>query len=102
MKFSVAAVIGAAAVAQAGGYGNVSYTTEVVTALTTYCPYSTTLVNNGQTYTVTEVSRVFLATEGEESASWMELDAWSDAAWLCICTGHPALPAPLLSPKPAS
>jgi hypothetical protein len=60
MKFSVAAVIGAAAVAQAG-YGNVSYTTEVVTALTTYCPYSTTLVNNGVTYTVTEVWRILRA-----------------------------------------
>jgi hypothetical protein len=54
MKFSVAAVLGAAAAVQAG-YSNVSYTTEVVTAYTTYCPYATTLTNNGQTITVTEV-----------------------------------------------
>lgn len=54
MKFSIAAVLGAAAAVQAGH--NVSYTTEVVTALTTYCPYATTIENNGVTYTITEAT----------------------------------------------
>ncbi|KAK9477475.1 hypothetical protein V1514DRAFT_333763 [Lipomyces japonicus] len=31
-------------------------TTEVVTAYTTYCPYSTTFVENNKTYTVTEAT----------------------------------------------
>jgi len=57
MKFSVAAVIAAAAAVQAGHAGhNVSYTTEIVTALTTYCPYATTVENNGVTYTITEAT----------------------------------------------
>lgn len=55
MKFSAAAVLAAAAGAQA--WSNVTYTTEVVTALTTYCPYATSITHNGQTYTVTEVRR---------------------------------------------
>jgi hypothetical protein len=50
MKFSVAA----AALFAAGAYAtpaNVSFTTEVVTVLTTYCPFATTLTHNGKTYT---------------------------------------------------
>lgn len=55
MKFS--AVV--AAVAATGAYAwpsNVTVTTDVVTAFTTYCPEATKLTHNGQTYTVTEVS----------------------------------------------
>lgn len=77
MRFTVAATVaGLAAVATADmpmgygdkpmGYGgsmappaNVtaapSYTTEVVTQLTTYCPEATQITHGGQTYTVTEV-----------------------------------------------
>lgn len=36
-----------------------SYTTLTVTSLETYCPYATTVVNNGKTYTVTEVFKTF-------------------------------------------
>ena len=51
-----AAALSVAAVS-AYGYGNetVFTTTEVVTQYTTYCPYATTIVENNQTYTVTEV-----------------------------------------------
>lgn len=35
---------------------NVTYTTEVVTAYTTYCPGPTQVVHNSKTYTVTSVS----------------------------------------------
>lgn len=57
MKFTVAAVLALATGALAG-YKNetVAYTTEVVTALTTYCPEATTLTHNGQTYTITEAT----------------------------------------------
>ena len=58
MKF--AAVI-AAAVTGASAYGysaNVTYTTEVVTAYTTYCPYATQVTVGESTYTVTEVCSV--------------------------------------------
>lgn len=38
---------------------NVTYTTEVVTAYTTYCPSSTQVVHGEKTYTVTEVSKIW-------------------------------------------
>jgi hypothetical protein len=53
MKFSAAAVL--AAVAGAHAWGNVTYTTEVVTAVTTYCPEPTEITYGGTTYTITEV-----------------------------------------------
>lgn len=55
MKYSVATVLAAAAAVQAGLASNVTYTTEVVTALTTYCPAATVLTHAGTTYTITEV-----------------------------------------------
>ena len=57
MRSSVIAA-SAALVAGANAYGNgtVSYTTEVLTAYTTYCPAATSIVHNSHTYTVTEVS----------------------------------------------
>lgn len=54
MKSSVAAVLVAATGALAGS--NVTYTTEIVTAITTYCPEATTLTHAGTTYTISEVS----------------------------------------------
>jgi len=53
MKFSAAVVLAVAAGASA--WENVTYTTEVVTALTTYCPEATTFAHAGTTYTVSEV-----------------------------------------------
>ena len=53
----VAALAAGASAHYAQGNGTISYTTEVLTAYTTYCPASTTLVHGDQTYTVTEVSR---------------------------------------------
>lgn len=55
MKFSVAAVVAAAAGVSAQ-YSNVTYTTEVVTALTTYCPVATQITQGGKTYTVTSAT----------------------------------------------
>ncbi|OIW31589.1 hypothetical protein CONLIGDRAFT_678059 [Coniochaeta ligniaria NRRL 30616] len=54
MKFSAAAVLAAAAGAHA--WSNVTYTTEVVTALTTYCPEATEITHGGTTYTITEAT----------------------------------------------
>ncbi|KAK1750602.1 hypothetical protein QBC47DRAFT_119929 [Echria macrotheca] len=54
MKFSVAAVF--AAVAGAHAWGNVTYTTEVVTAVTTFCPEATEIVHGDKTYTVSEAT----------------------------------------------
>lgn len=39
--------------------------TEVVTKYTTYCPLPTTIVENNQTYTVTEVCELLLENTGE-------------------------------------
>jgi hypothetical protein len=53
MKFSAAAVLAVAAGVNA--FQNVTYTTEVVTAVTTYCPEPTEITYGGTTYTITEV-----------------------------------------------
>jgi hypothetical protein len=58
MRYS-AAVAAAALVAGANAWGNSTgmvYTTEVVTAFTTYCPSATEVTHGGKTYTVSSVS----------------------------------------------
>lgn len=59
MKFSAAAVLAVAAGVSA--FENVTYTTEVVTAITTFCPAATELTHAGTTYTISEVR---FATKG--------------------------------------
>jgi len=54
MKFSAAVVL--AAVAAVNAWSNVTYTTEVVTAVTTYCPAATEVTYGGTTYTITEAT----------------------------------------------
>jgi hypothetical protein len=54
MKFS-AAVLALAAGAMAHKNETVAYTTEVVTAYTTFCPAATAVTVGTKTYTVTEV-----------------------------------------------
>jgi hypothetical protein len=57
MKFSAVALIAAAAAGvSAHGYSNVTYTTEVVTALTTYCPEPTEITHGGKTWTITKAT----------------------------------------------
>ena len=58
MRFA-AAVAAAALVAGANAWGNQTapaYTTQVVTAYTTYCPTPTEITHGGITYTVTEAT----------------------------------------------
>ncbi len=57
MRTSIAAAA-AALVAGASAAHNVTgpvYTTEVLTAFTTYCPSPTSIVHNNQTYTISSV-----------------------------------------------
>lgn len=63
----VAAVIAALATVASAYYDNVTYVTETVTALTTYCPGPTKIVNNGKTITVTEVRRLSLARRAQQA-----------------------------------
>lgn len=59
MRFSTAVAASAAFVAGANAWGNYTgpvYTTEVVTAYTTYCPEATEITHGGVTYTVTEAT----------------------------------------------
>ncbi|KAJ4171830.1 hypothetical protein NW754_007425 [Fusarium falciforme] len=49
-------LLGAAKASPVYGNGTIAYTTEVVTALTTYCPAATTLTYNDKTYTITEAT----------------------------------------------
>lgn len=53
MKFSAAVL---ALAAGASAFKNVTYTTEVVTAITTYCPEPTEIEYGSHTYTVTEAT----------------------------------------------
>jgi hypothetical protein len=53
MKFSAAVL---ALAAGANAFKNVTYTTEIVTAITTYCPEPTTVEYGGTTYTITEAT----------------------------------------------
>lgn len=59
MKFSVAAVLAVAAGVNA--FKNVTYTTEVVTAVTTFCPEPTQITFDGVTYTVTEATTLTIS-----------------------------------------
>jgi len=56
MKYSFAALAFAATGALAGYDNGTVYTTQIVTALTTYCPAATQITHNGQTYTITEAT----------------------------------------------
>ncbi|XTI91966.1 hypothetical protein V2W45_761099 [Cenococcum geophilum] len=59
MRFSTAVAASAAFVAGANAWGNSTgpvYTTEVVTAYTTYCPEATEITHGGVTYTITEAT----------------------------------------------
>jgi len=57
MKFSAAAVLAVAAGAHAWAQNSTIYTTEVVTAVTTFCPEPTEITYGGTTYTITEVRK---------------------------------------------
>lgn len=50
-----AALVAGAAATMGNGTQPVQYTTEIVTAYTTYCPAATQITHGAQTYTVTEV-----------------------------------------------
>jgi hypothetical protein len=59
MRFSTAVAASAAFVAGANAWGNYTgpvYTTEVVTAFTTFCPEATKITHGGVTYAVTEAT----------------------------------------------
>ena len=58
MRASLVAGAGLVAAVSASYNGTTPvYTTEVVTAYTTYCPEPTSIVHNNMTYTITEVRR---------------------------------------------
>ena len=65
MKYAVAV-----AALVAGASASYNYTTEVVTAYTTYCPEATTLSYGSKTYTVTEVSSESGESGGARSEVW--------------------------------
>ncbi|PSR87290.1 hypothetical protein BD289DRAFT_344406, partial [Coniella lustricola] len=57
MQYSIVAILAAAAGVYAqSAASNVSYTTEIVTAVTTYCPEATVFAHAGTTYSVTSAT----------------------------------------------
>jgi hypothetical protein len=87
MKFTAAVL---ALAAGASAFKNVTYTTEVVTAVTTFCPVATEVEVGGSTYTVTEVRRQSLPTTGtaEMPTSESKNDNSNALANLSLPTGH--------------
>ncbi|KAK0635550.1 hypothetical protein B0T17DRAFT_612396 [Bombardia bombarda] len=59
MKFSAATLL--AAVAGAHAWSNVTYVTETVTAVTTFCPGPTEVTYGGTTYTITEATTLTIS-----------------------------------------
>lgn len=57
MKFTAVALLAVGAQA----FKNVTYTTEVVTAVTTYCPEPTEITYGGTTYTITEATTLTIS-----------------------------------------
>lgn len=68
----IATVVAAFAGVAAAYYDNVTYVTETVTALTTYCPGPTKVTHGGKTYTITEVRR-------RDGPIWT--GAWATGIW---------------------
>ncbi len=110
MKFIAVAALAFAATASAWSNDTIAYTTEVVTALTTYCPESTTITHNGYTYTITEVRRILRVWEKErlglfrglvvEGRGWPDLNQagyllCTRLAWQSPLLSSPAPPSPL-------
>lgn len=56
MQFTkLTALVAAVSAVSAWSNGTVAYTTDIVTAYTTYCPEATSITMGKHTYTVTEV-----------------------------------------------
>ena len=74
MRSTAVIAASAALVAGANAWGNdtIVYTTEVLTAYTTYCPAATSVVHNSKTYTVTEVSSSRTRLQGENTTSFIQ------------------------------
>lgn len=68
MQFSTLAIFAAAAlgVSATRPAGNVTVVTEVLTALTTYCPEPTQITYGDHTYTVTKVRRTLKRMHGRK------------------------------------
>ena len=89
MKFSAAVL---ALAAGANAFKNVTYTTEIVTAITTYCPEPTTVEYGGTTYTITEVRiRLFFFLDrlGRGGRRVWESSAMSDSPMTFILSRNP-------------
>jgi len=54
MKFSAVVIFAGAAMAQ--GFSNVTWTTEIVKSIVTYCPEPTKITHGGKTYTITSAT----------------------------------------------
>lgn len=65
MKLAAAVLALAAAVS---AHNNVTYVTEVVDVITTYCPEPTTITYGTETITVTEVRRPSLRSRGGDAS----------------------------------
>lgn len=99
MKFSAAAVIAAAATGAAAWSGsNVTVTTDVVTAYTTYCPEATKITMGNKTYTVTSASTLTIT---DCPCTITRPCTTSSAAWnaTSLATSAPAPTAPSTAPS---
>ncbi|VVT56786.1 uncharacterized protein SAPINGB_P005273 [Magnusiomyces paraingens] len=104
MKFSVAAAAAVFAGVASASYANVTTvtlpceitTTEVVTAYTTYCPESTTIVENSKTITVTAPGTVTITNCPCTRESVITT---STVTTVPVISGTPVIPTTVITPS---
>ncbi|TLS24916.1 hypothetical protein PpBr36_08407 [Pyricularia pennisetigena] len=101
MQFSVAAVLAFAAAgvsASAFNNGTQVYVTEVVTALTTYCPVATQITAGGKTYTITSATTLTI-TDCPTGCTVTKPVYTSKVVDCKTCNGTTAAPPPVVPTK---
>ncbi|KAI6350636.1 hypothetical protein MCOR25_010524 [Pyricularia grisea] len=101
MQFSVAAVLAFAAAgvsASAFSNGTQVYVTEVVTALTTFCPVATEITAGGKTYTITSATTLTI-TDCPTGCTVTKPVYTSKVVECKTCNGTAAVPPPAVPTK---
>ncbi|KAI0019355.1 hypothetical protein F4780DRAFT_780577 [Xylariomycetidae sp. FL0641] len=106
MKFTAAAVTfaaGASAAVQASSApassGKVSYTTEVVTAVTTFCPAATEIPWGTKTFTITEPTSLTITDCA--GGCTVTKPVYTSSTVICNSCSSPSAPAPVASSSSA-
>lgn len=100
MQFSATILaLAAASLSVASAAQNVSYTTQVVTAYTTYCPEATKITYGANTYTVTKPTTLTIS----DCPCTVSVPVYTSTATTCsTCTTVTHVPTNAIHPPPVS